>query len=39
MPKDFEGELDFDIEYLDLPLFDIILIHLHDKKSEFKNEL
>ena len=39
MPTDFKGELDFDIEYLDLPLFDIILIHLHDKNSKFKNEL
>ena len=39
MPNDFKGELDFDVEYLDLPIFDIILIHLHDKKSSFKNEL
>jgi len=39
MPTDFKGELDFDVEYLDLPLFDIILIHLRDKSSKFQNEL
>ena len=30
MPKDFPVEVSFAVEYLDRPIFDIIVIHLHD---------
>jgi hypothetical protein len=39
MPTDFDGELGFDVEYRDLPLFDIIIVHLRDKGSGFKDQL
>lgn len=38
LPKDFEGELSYSLDYLDLPLFDIVVVHLYDKKSEFNEE-
>ncbi len=31
LPQDFNAELNYDVEYLDLPLFDIVVIHLKDK--------
>ena len=33
MPKNFPVEVDFMIEYKDIPLFDILIIHLYDKGS------
>lgn len=38
MPKDFDGEVSYTLEYLDLPLFDIVVVHLQDKNSEFNEE-
>lgn len=33
LPSDFDAELNYEIEYLDLPLFDIVVIHLTDKED------
>lgn len=38
LPNDFPVEVSFVIEYKDFPLFDAIIIHLHDKNSEFGDE-
>ena len=38
LPNDFPAEVSFVIEYKDFPLFDAIIIHLHDKNSEFGDE-
>lgn len=35
MPKDFQKELSFTVEYKDYPFYDAIVIHLYDKDSEF----
>ena len=40
LPKDFEEQLSFDVEYVDRPLFiDYIVIHLRDKESRFDDKL
>lgn len=39
MPNDFKGDLAFDVEYKDYPLFDIIVIHLRDGKSGFDEKV
>ncbi|MBR3558649.1 MAG: hypothetical protein IKN78_07235 [Bacteroidales bacterium] len=33
-PKGFPVELDFNVEYKNIPLFDIIIIHLFDKGAD-----
>lgn len=38
LPKDLPVELSFSVEYKDYPLFDVILIHLYDKSSEFNED-
>lgn len=38
MPKDFDGEVSYTLEYLDLPLLDIVVVHLQDQNSEFNEE-
>ena len=35
-PKDFPVELAYFLEYRDYPLFDMIIIHLHDKDKGFE---
>lgn len=39
MPNDFKEELSFDVEYVDRPFFDYIVIHLRDKQGGFKDKL
>ena len=40
LPKDFEEQLSFDVEYVDRPLFiDYIVIHLRDNDSRFDDKL
>lgn len=36
MPKDFPENVTFEIEYKDYPFYDVIIIHLKDTESEFK---
>ena len=38
MPNDFKKKLTFDVEYVDRPFFDYIIIHLRDKKGGFDDE-
>lgn len=37
-PKNFTEELSFYVEYRDNPMFDVIVIHLTDKDSEYDND-
>ena len=37
-PKNFTGETSYYIEYLDYPLFDVIVIHLTDKGGGYSEE-
>jgi len=39
MPNDFKGEVAFDVEYKDFPVWDMIVIRLHDAKAAFDDKL
>lgn len=39
LPNDFEKELSFDVEYVDRPFFDYIIIHLRDKEGGYSDTL
>ena len=37
-PEDFNHELLYSVEYRDYPFFDVVVVVLYDKKSEFDSE-